>query len=1039
MKKMFNKLMIIAILLMTVSCIDEINTINTPNAGNGEKSVSIRVAVPYTAPQGATRAIGAEQENSIGTLSVLSFKVETDGTETFLYRSEAQRDGNTNGNSLQSFNVKLLIKDHHQRFVLIANADDEVKNLIGNDVSLLVGTKKEEMLAGLTFASLNSDGRWNVTNTGNYTKIPMWGESDKIIISANTTNISNSIPLLRIVAKIEVQLDFGNIDQLKDIFELTSVRLYNTNNNGLIVPFAENVENYKAKKASIPNDAVRNNSPILYTDFTNHIDGKATAMKGAIYLFETAVKDMDKPDEQTAIVVGGKFMNGAETFYRLDFFNENGDAYLDILRNHKYTFNITGVKGNGYATPEEAFEARPFNMTTEIFVTDENDVRDIVFNGQYMLGVNKSFFGISHAIYNVSTNSEDNLLKVVTDFPNGWTAKITTDQAGNNPMPANGWLTLSHYEGAGGAQANDVRIITTENTTETTRVAYIQLKAGLLSHTVVVVQEQPPIITLQPELLYFLYTATGQNPERISVVSKRADGTDAPNAEWTIKTDATWLTFGLQQNGSDKATTLSGTGSLSDIYVFVDRNNGASARQTEIYLVDIDSEDTKVFVVQDSDTGNDGYGTPPRNARTYVGAFWRANERGERLIRIEAGENADNYGDWTARVLWMDERWENGAIQLDTEMIDEAPLSGRGISFTADMNPDAVGSPENYLVKGRSASGNVSAANGVIFFRIGLNSPYTPTEAHPVRYAVVLLSYKNNTMHQKIFLRQGEAADYIMTNNDPVNVSNITGQGQLTRRTRVVKFSPYNLTADGFGTDFVTVSGRNGRLIDYPTKTGAFWLWGDSPTTGNRAYNPFSTTVTPPAAATTFHWNGATNAMATENENCPVGYRRPVDGSTTGSDSNPDLSNSEMRQSLWVRPKTNYNHNSIEADNSAWGFYADGFFDRRRIVLSTSAAINYPTAVAFRTPDIAHIGRLFFNPLPDSERYHASLFFPLTGTRFANNGNLLGGGNSGSYWTASSSIVSTVLGASALRIFESHVGMWNTEKNSMLPIRCARE
>jgi hypothetical protein len=1039
MKKMFNKLMIIAILLMTVSCIDEINTINTPSAGNGEKSVSIRVAVPYTAPQGATRAIGAEQENSIGTLSVLSFKVETDGTETFLYRSEAQRDGNTNGNSLQSFNVKLLIKDHHQRFVLIANADDEVKNLIGNDVSLLVGTKKEEMLAGLTFASLSSDGRWNVTNTGNYTKIPMWGESDKIIISANTTNISNNIPLLRIVAKIEVQLDFGNIDQLKDIFELTSVRLYNTNNNGLIVPFAENVENYKAKKVSIPNDAVRNNSPILYTDFTNHIDGKATAMKGAIYLFETAVKDMDKPDEQTAIVVGGKFMNGAETFYRLDFFNENGDAYLDILRNHKYTFNITGVKGNGYATPEEAFEARPFNMTTEIFVTDENDVRDIVFNGQYMLGVNKSFFGLSHAIYNVSTNSEDNLLKVVTDFPKGWTAKITTDQAGNNPMPANGWLTLSHYEGAGGAQANDVRIITTENTTETTRVAYIQLKAELLSHTVVVVQEQPPIITLQPELLYFLYTATGQNPERISVVSKRADGTDAPNAEWTIKTDATWLTFGFQQNGSDRAVTLSGTGSSSVIYVFVERNNDTFARQTEIYLADSDAEGTKVAVVQDADTNNDGFGAPPRDARTYVGAFWRANERGERLIRIDVGTHADNYGDWTARVLWMDGRWENGAIQLDTKMLDATSLSNRGISFTVDMNPDALGSPEDFLVEGRSASGNVSANNGVIFFRIGLNSLYTPTEAHPVRYAVVLLSYKNNTMHQKIFLRQGEGADYMLTNNDPVNVTNISGQGQLTQRTKTVKFSPYNLTVDGFGTSFVTVSGQVGKFIDYPTKTGAFWLWGDSPTIGNRAYNPFTATAPQPPTATTFHWNGGTNTMAAANETCPAGYRRPVDGSTTSSDSNPNLSNSEIRQSLWVRPKTGYNHNQVEADNSASGFYADGFFDRRRIVLSSSQAITHPTAVAYNTPDIAHVGRLFFNPLPDSERYHASLFFPLTGSRSLSSGNFAGGGNTGDYWTASSSISGSSSGASMLRLYASHVGMWNAEKNSAFSIRCVRD
>jgi hypothetical protein len=539
--------------------------------------------------------------------------------------------------------------------------------------------------------------------------------------------------------------------------------------------------------------------------------------------------------------------------------------------------------------------------------------------------------------------------------------------------------------------------------------------------------------------LYFLYTATNQNPQRISVVSEKANGTDAPNAEWTIRTDANWLTFGLQQNGSDRATILSGTGSSSNIYVFVERNNSTSARQTEIYLEGSDAENTKVIVIQDSNTDNDGYGTPPHDVRTYVGAFWRANERGERLIRIEAGAHAGNYGDWTARVLWMDERWENDEIQLDTEMIDEVSLANRGISFTADMNPDAAGSPENFSVNGHFASGNVSAANRFIFFRIGLSSLYTPTEAHPVRYAVVLLSYKDNTMHQKIFLRQGEGADYMLTNSDPVNVPNIPGQGLLTQRTRTVKFSPYNLTTDGFvGTNPVTVSGQVGKFIDYPTKTGAFWLWGDSPTTGNLAYNPFTATAPQPPTATTNHWNGATNAMAAANENCPVGYRRPIDGSTTSSDSNPNLSNSEIRQSLWVRPKTGYNHNDVAADNSAWGFYADGFFDRRRIVLSSSSAITYPTAVAYNTPDIAHIGRLFFNPLPDSEHYYASLFFPFTGSRSINNGYFTGGGYTTSYWTASSS-TTAVLGASALRIFDDRVGVWNTEKNAASPIRCVRD
>jgi hypothetical protein len=812
MKKIFNKLMIIAILLMTVSCIDEI-TIDTPNTDNGEKSVNIRVAVPYTNPQ--TRTIGAEQENSIGTLTVLAFKVENDNTETFLYRSEARRDDSTEGSSLQSFNVKLLVKDHQQRFVLIANANDEINTLIGDDRSVWVGTKKEEMLADLTFA-LKGD-RWNAVNTSNYTKIPMWGESDRVTISGNTNAISNNISLLRMVAKIDVQLE----SNLRNIFELTGVRLYNTNNKGFIVPFPENVENYKAKKASIPNDAVTNKNAILYNsavDFT-YVDGKAIAMRGAIYLFETAAKAMSNPNDQTSIVVSGKFMNGAETFYRLDFFNETGDSYLDILRNHKYTFNITDVKGHGYPTPEEAFELRPFNMNTEIFVTDENDMTDIVFNGQYMLGVNKSHFVLSHNVYNASTSGTDNLLKVTTDFPKGWTANVYTDQAGTTPMPANNWLSISPNAGAGGAQSNDVRIITTENKTETTRTAYIQLKAGLLSHTVVVVQ-------------------------------------------------------------------------------FPDPNN-----------------------IPDN-------GTPPEGINTYVGAFWRWNQTGERVVRLENMYQYTAYrGVWHATVSWYDDKWN--------------PASGDGVVLTnggssdPSIYTDNPNNAENYQVTGGAIiSGIVNAQNPDIIFRIGLQKNFSGYHEvdNPARYAVIQISYGNPAKVQKLFIRQGEGADAI----------------------NGVKWSPYNVR-------------ENRNFVDYPTKAGFFYQWGHSTTsTTLRAYSPIG-------AGAISGWSGgnSTGFLYSLGNASPANYTLPTES---------------QAQILLNANK-----------NSFYGYYADGFFDRRKIVDGIGTDSGKEVCVSSSTDEIAYIGKLFFHPATN-----ATLFLPSAGYRASADGSLRTAGRDGCYATATS-------------------------------------
>jgi hypothetical protein len=339
---------------------------------------------------------------------------------------------------------------------------------------------------------------------------------------------------------------------------------------------------------------------------------------------------------------------------------------------------------------------------------------------------------------------------------------------------------------------------------------------------------------------------------------------------------------------------------------------------------------------------------------------------------------------------------------------------------------------ELYPVAGNIAAGTVDASNRHIMFRIGLKSPYQPTEAHPVRYAVVLLSYADNTRYQKIFLRQGEEADYLYTSNDPVS------GGGLSNRNKAKRFLPYNLTVRAWDNPaHIDVSGRQGILTDYPTQTGAFWYWAFSHQ-NNRVWKPY--TVTPITGWTSNPVAAYWNTMAQANENCPKGYRRPVDG--LGLDNNDDtgnnISGSEIRQSLFVKPGAGYNYNIIDQDNSMYGYYADGFFDRRRLVDGLALdAVN--TTAAVGTPDIAHAGRLFFNSLPGSERYNASLFFPCSGWRHTYYGTLINSGTTGIYWTSTSSFVDTTFGASTLRLFTGHAGLWNSEKNTGVTVRCVRD
>ena len=111
------------------------------------------------------------------------------------------------------------------------------------------------------------------------------------------------------------------------------------------------------------------------------------------------------------------------------------------------------------------------------------------------------------------------------------------------------------------------------------------------------------------------------------------------------------------------------------------------------------------------------------------------------------------------------------------------------------------------------------------------------------------------------------------------------------------------------------------------------------------------------------------------------------------------------------------------------GYYADGFFDRRKIN-------NTGNAVAEGTGDVAYIGRLFFNSLPESDHYGASLFLPYGGTRYNTSGALRTDFLSGaSYWTGSSDGADGI----SLRMMETHAGPWEGSKYFGYMIRCVKE
>ncbi|MDR2233849.1 MAG: fimbrillin family protein [Tannerella sp.] len=378
----------------------------------------------------------------------------------------------------------------------------------------------------------------------------------------------------------------------------------------------------------------------------------------------------------------------------------------------------------------------------------------------------------------------------------------------------------------------------------------------------------------------------------------------------------------------------------------------------------------------------------PAGVIPFVGAFWKAGQKGERLIRLSRTANGNMDGIWTAQVI-AGKDW----IVLDTVMTTDPNVGWRTGTSPVEANVDNGNdsgfetNPDRQLPAGKSfVSGNLQASTlpdgEQIYFRIGLKDTYTPTTEAPARYGLVLLTYGQNNYRQRIWIRQGEEADY---------APGQTGSAQ---------WSPYNLTMptfvpepepppdddDGLPPDGSGVGGGGfvgsedkGLFTGYPSQAGFFFQW-----THNQGFHPITPINTMPD-------NWETNSFEPFGLSgiCPIGYVVPNGGA--GSDLT-----------------------TLLTANIAMGYYADGWFDRRLIVQSVTygsvdagygnsnltppydmTAVSSTVNIDPKNTYVAYIGILFYSPATN-----ASIFFPTPGFRFGEDMGAGGSSAPGALWLA---------------------------------------
>ena len=392
-----------------------------------------------------TRSLTPEGENSTAAerIRVLVF----DKDNKFSYEAKVLSyipsgdPADKKGKGTMTLLVKNTPSGDTSTFVMLAN----VTRSANTDADGLAGKTREEVMQLFTF-SMPDKGIWKDG------ELPMWGASDPVRVdhSAGAVPKLGTVYLVRAVARVDVGLNLSNISEGASTFDekaggiegitLTKVFFYNTNTTGRVSPFENGIywdeANRKAKQPSIPDPA-----PAV----TGKIDRTSSIVDEKILLREVYVPEAVNvptaatqggngetlPENNTEnylkrpyIVVGltgaDKSRPDKETFFRIDYLKRTGaeaDAtyeYLPLLRNHRYLVNIKAVGGPGFDTEEDARKGPAANIMYNVVVWNESTMSDVLYDGQYMLGVSADHFTFYREGGSLTA-------KVQTSWPEGFT------------------------------------------------------------------------------------------------------------------------------------------------------------------------------------------------------------------------------------------------------------------------------------------------------------------------------------------------------------------------------------------------------------------------------------------------------------------------------------------------------------------------------------------------------------------------------------------------------------------------------------------
>ncbi|MCP9610927.1 fimbrial protein [Coprobacter tertius] len=376
----------------------------------------------------------------------------------------------TTNDNQASFTARLKASSTAIKLMILANVTHDI---IDNDP--LPETSEIDIKKMLT-RSFTADG---ITSP-----FPMYGEYTLSNgLSGGTLNNIGTVKMLRAIARIDIQA--GEVTN----FKLSSLQAYRTTNK---IQFIPNQNTIIVTAPSIPLDASASVA-------TNSLPISGTSSISQLYLPEAAAPASGEETKSACcIVIGGYYGTDlTPTYYRVDFNSENQDGtFGQILRNHRYIFNIKKVLAPGWTTPVDAANNKSSQIQVEV-QSWEDSTTDMYFDGEHHFGLSTREIQVA---YKENSSAKINVSTDIQDYSLQWVDNQ------NNPIgtPATS-LNNSEFSVVKSSDGSIITVTTLQAnlSTDTVRTRKFLVTANRWKIIVTIKQTEKKIITRMINLISF--------------------------------------------------------------------------------------------------------------------------------------------------------------------------------------------------------------------------------------------------------------------------------------------------------------------------------------------------------------------------------------------------------------------------------------------------------------------------------------------------------------------------------------------------------